>query len=194
MPHKMNTRSCERVNGLAVIVRGYLSMVGELAGDQWNEGDVSCSVVRRVALPDAFYAADGLFQTMLTVLDEFGAYPAVVARELDRYLPFLASTKILVAATRRGVGREAAHEAIKEHAVAVALAMREKGATDNDLFDRLAQDGRLRLGRAEIDALVADRSAFVGVAPAQVQAVVDRIAAIVELHPDAGGYQPAPIL
>ena len=59
MPHKMNTRSCERVNGLAVVLRGYLSMVGELAGDQWNEGDVSDSVVRRVALPDAFFALDG---------------------------------------------------------------------------------------------------------------------------------------
>jgi adenylosuccinate lyase len=194
MPHKMNTRSCERVNGLAVVLRGYLSMIGELAGDQWNEGDVSCSVVRRVALPDAFFAADGLFQTLLTVLDEFGAYPAVVARELDRYLPFLATTKILVAATRRGVGRESAHEAIKEHSVAVALAMREKGGADNDLFDRLATDSRLRLGRAEIETLVADRSAFVGVASAQVQAVVDRIAAIVALHPDARAYQPAPIL
>ncbi len=124
----MNTRSSERVNGLAVVVRGYVSMIGELAGDQWNEGDVSDSVVRRVALPDAFFATDGLFQTFLTVLDEFGAYPAVVARELDRYLPFLATTKILVAAVRRGVGREAAHEVIKENAVAVALAMREKGA------------------------------------------------------------------
>ena len=127
MPHKMNTRSCERVNGLAVVVRGYLSMVGELAGDQWNEGDVSCSVVRRVALPDAFFAVDGLFPTFLTVLDEFGAYPAVIARELDRYLPFLATTKVLVGAVGTGVGREDAHEAIKEHAVAVALAMREKG-------------------------------------------------------------------
>jgi adenylosuccinate lyase len=194
MPHKMNTRSCERINGLAVVLRGHLSMVGELAGDQWNEGDVSCSVVRRVALPDAFFAVDGLFQTLLTVLDEFGAYPAVVARELDRYLPFLATTKILVAATRRGVGRESAHEAIKEHSVAVALAMREKGGAVNDLFDRLATESRLRLGRAEIDTLVADRSAFVGVASAQVQAVVDRIAAIVALHPDAGAYQPAPIL
>ncbi len=194
MPHKMNTRSCERINGLAVIVRGHLSMVGELAGDQWNEGDVSCSVVRRVALPDAFFATDGLFQTLLTVLDEFGAYPAVVARELDRYLPFLATTKILVAATRRGVGREAAHEAIKEHAVAVALAMREHGRPDNDLFDRLAADARLGLTRAEIDTLVADPSAFVGMAPAQVCAVVDRIAAIVELHPAAGDYKPDPIL
>jgi adenylosuccinate lyase len=194
MPHKMNTRSSERVNGLAVVVRGYLSMVSELAGDQWNEGDVSCSVVRRVALPDAFFATDGLFQTFLTVLDEFGAYPAVIARELDRFLPFLATTKILVAAVRKGVGRETAHELIREHAVAVALAMREKGVAENDLFDRLAGDGRLRLTRAEIDALVADRSAFTGAAPAQVRAVADRVAAIVAEHPEAARYAPAPIL
>jgi len=194
MPHKMNTRSSERVNGLAVIVRGYLSMVGELAGDQWNEGDVSDSVVRRVALPDAFFATDGLFQTFLTVLDEFGAYPAVIARELDRFLPFLATTKILVAAVRKGVGREVAHEVIKEHAVGVALAMREKGVTDNDLFDRLAGDDRLRLSRSEIDALVADRAAFVGAAPSQVLAVAERVAAIVAAHPAAAHYDPAPIL
>ena len=79
MPHKMNTRSCERVNGLAVVLRGYASMVSELAGDQWNEGDVSCSVVRRVAMPDAFYAIDGLLETILTVLGEFGAFPAVMS-------------------------------------------------------------------------------------------------------------------
>jgi adenylosuccinate lyase len=194
MPHKMNTRSCERINGLAVVIRGYLSMVGELAGDQWNEGDVSCSVVRRVALPGAFFATDGLFETLLTVLDEFGAYPAVIARELDRYLPFLATTKILVAAARRGVGREVAHEAIKQHAVEVALAMREQGTTGNDLFDRLAADARLGLSRGEIDALVVDPAAFTGMASAQVRAVADRVAAIVGLHPDAGAYAPAPIL
>jgi adenylosuccinate lyase len=194
MPHKMNTRSSERVNGFAVIVRGNLSMIGELAGDQWNEGDVSDSVVRRVALPDAFFATDGLFQTFLTVLDEFGAYPAVIARELDRFLPFLATTKILVAAVRKGVGREAAHEVIKEHAVAVALAMREKGVLVNDLFDRLATDGRLHLSRAEIDTLVADRAAFVGAAPSQVRAVADRVATIVAAHPEAARYAPAPIL
>jgi adenylosuccinate lyase len=104
-----------------VLLRGYAGMVGELAGAQWNEGDVSDSVVRRVALPDAFLALDGLYETFLTVLDELGAYPAVIARELDRYLPFLATTAVLMAAVRAGVGRETAHEVIKEHAVAVAL-------------------------------------------------------------------------
>jgi adenylosuccinate lyase len=194
MPHKMNTRSCERVNGLAVVLRGNLAMVGELAGDQWNEGDVSCSVVRRVALPDAFFALDGLLETILTVVDEFGAYPAVVARELDRYLPFLATTKVLMAAVRSGVGRETAHEVIKEHAVAVALAMRERGAERNDLFDRLAEDARLPLSRDELDALLADRLSFTGTAGEQVAAVVRRVDELVAKYPEAAGYAPAPIL
>jgi adenylosuccinate lyase len=193
MPHKMNSRSCERINGLAVIVRGYLGMVGELAGQQWNEGDVSCSVVRRVALPDAFFAVDGAFQALLTVLDEFGAYPAVVARELDRYLPFLATAKILLAAVRGGAGREVAHEVIRDHAVAVARALRA-GAVDNDLFDRLAADPRLGLSRAEIDKLVADPTGFVGAAGSQVEAVTDQVAALVALHPEAAGYRPDPLL
>ncbi len=193
MPHKMNTRSCERVNGLAVVTRGYLSMVGELAGDQWNEGDVSCSVVRRVALPDAFFAADGLFQTFLTVLDEFGAFPAVIQRELDRYLPFLATTKVLTAAVRAGVGRETAHEAIKEHAVAVALEMRQ-GRGDNDLVDRLARDPRLGLGRADVEALLAEPISFTGAAVPQVQAVCRRVADVAARHPAAAAYAPGAIL
>jgi adenylosuccinate lyase len=193
MPHKMNTRSCERVNGLAVVLRGHLSMVGELAGDQWNEGDVSCSVVRRVALPDAFFACDGLFQTFLTVLDEFGAFPAVIQRELDRYLPFLTTTKVLMAAVRNGVGREEAHEAIKQHAVAVALEMRQ-GRTHNDLFDRLASDQRLGLTRDQIAGLVADPIDFTGAAVAQVQAVVRRIEDVVASDPAAASYSPGTIL
>ncbi|WP_298445144.1 adenylosuccinate lyase [Gordonia sp. (in: high G+C Gram-positive bacteria)] len=193
MPHKMNTRSCERVNGLAVILRGYASMTGELAGAQWNEGDVFCSVVRRVALPDAFFAIDGLMETFLTVLAEFGAYPAVIANELDRYLPFLATTKVLMASVRAGVGRETAHEAIKENAVAVALAMREEGR-EPDLLDRLAADERIPLDRAALDALIADKSAFVGAAEAQVGQVLAAAAAVIESDPQAAAYAPAPIL
>ena len=193
MPHKMNTRSCERVNGLAVVLRGYASMVGELSGDQWNEGDVSCSVVRRVALPDAFFAFDGLVETMLTVLEEFGAFPAVISAELDRYLPFLATTKMLMAAVRAGVGREQAHELIKEHAVASALAMRSRGAA-NELLDRLAGDDRFPLGREELEGLLADRVSFTGAAADQVRAVTRAIEAIVAEHPEAAAYRPGAIL
>ena len=191
MPHKMNTRSCERVNGLAVVLRGYASMVSELVGDQWNEGDVSCSVVRRIALPDAFYAIDGLLETMLTVLEEFGAFPAVIAAELERYLPFLATTKILMAAVKAGVGREAAHEVIKEHAVKAALAMRD--GKKNTLLNDLANDNRLPLDRAALDILVNDPIEFTGDARQQVARVVNRIDAITSAHPAAVQYKPGSI-
>jgi len=192
MPHKMNTRSCERVNGLQVVLRGYASMVAELAGAQWNEGDVFCSVVRRVALPDAFFAIDGQIETFLTVLEEFGAYPAMIERELNRYLPFLATTRMLIAAVRAGMGREAAHEVIKEHSVATALAMRE--GEEPDLLDRLAADSRLPLDRAALDAALADRRAFTGAAGGQVDAVVAAVQELVDRYPEAAKYTPGAIL
>ena len=191
MPHKMNTRSCERVNGLSVVLRGYASMVSELAGDQWNEGDVSCSVVRRVAIPDAFYAIDGLLETMLTVINEFGAFPAVIDAEISRYLPFLATTKILMAAVKAGVGREVAHEVIKEHAVKAALFMRE--GKSNTLLDALANDTRLPLDREALDALLSDPIEFTGDARQQVARVVSRIEAITSAHPAAVQYKPGSI-
>jgi len=194
MPHKMNSRSCERIGGLLVVLRGHLTMVGALAGDQWNEGDVSCSVVRRVALPDAFLAADGLFETFLTVLDDFGAYPAVIERELDRYLPFLATTKVLIAAVRHGVGRERAHEAIKEHAVAAALRLREHGIEENDLLDRLAADPRLGLDPAELADVLSRPLDFVGAAPRQIGVVVTEVERLVAADPEAAGYRPGHIL
>jgi adenylosuccinate lyase len=194
MPHKMNSRSCERICGFGVILRGHLAMVAALAGDQWNEGDVSCSVVRRVALPDAFFALDGLFETLLTVLDEFGAYPAVIDRELRRYLPFLATTKVLMAAVRAGAGRETAHEVIKQHAVAVALEMREKGTEQNDLLDRLAADERLGLDGAAIHRAVAEPLGFVGAAPGQVDSFVAEVQRLVADDPDSAAYAPSDLL
>jgi len=154
---------------------------------------VFCSVVRRVALPDAFFAIDGQIETFLTVLDEFGAYPAVIQRELDRYLPFLATTRILIAAVRAGVGRETAHEVIKEHAVAVALAMREQGA-EPDLLDRLAADPRLPLDRVALEDVLADRQAFTGMAGDQVDKVVEAVERLVAQYPEAAKYTSGAIL
>ncbi|MDA8746360.1 adenylosuccinate lyase [Rubripirellula amarantea] len=194
MPHKMNARSAERIDGFTVILRGYLSMIGGLLGDQWNEGDVSCSVVRRVALPDAFLAIDGQTETFLTVLLDFGAYPAVIDRELSRYLPFLATTKILVAAVKQGVGRETAHEAIKEHAVAAALAMREQGRDDNDLLERLAKDDRIPMDMNQMNSVIGNPIEFVGNSAGQIQSVVARIEAITKSNPAAAAYRPGAIL
>jgi len=194
MPHKMNARSCERINALMNVLRGQLTMAAAVAGDQWNEGDVSCSAVRRIALPDAFFAVDGVFETLLSVLDEFGVYPAVIDAELRRYLPFLATTKILVAAVQSGVGREQAHEVIKEHAVAAALAMRRTGSPANDLVARLAADERLALDDDALDGLFSEPIRFTGAARAQTQAFVEEVERLVARHPEAASYRPDGIL
>lgn len=193
MPHKMNSRTSERICGFAHVLKGHLAMIGGLVGDQWNEGDVSDSVVRRVALPDAFFAIDGLFQSLLTVLDEFGVYPGVIERELERYLPFLATTKFLLAAVREGSGREEAHEVVKEHAVAAALDLR--GAGDGPtLTERLAADPRYPLDPVAVEALLDAPVSFTGLARQQTAAVVARIETAVARRPDAVAYAAEPLL
>jgi len=194
MPHKMNSRSCERINGFHVILRGYLAMAQGLAGDQWNEGDVSCSVVRRVMLPDAFFAMDGMLETTLTVLNQMTAYPAVIELENRKYLPFLASTTILMAAVQDGVGRETAHEVIKEHAVAAANDLRTGGIERNDLIDRLANDERLGLSKEAMEAMLADTDALSGAAGQQVDHFVTSTKALVAKVEGAADCQPGAIL
>ena len=192
MPHKMNTRSCERVNGLNVVLRGYMTMTSELSGTQWNEGDVSCSVVRRVALPGSFFALDGLLETILTVLQEFGVFKGAIKAEYEKYLPFLATTKILMAAVKKGVGREVAHEAIKKHAIASALNMRE--GKPQDLISRLASEKVLNLSEAELNNLLTEPFSFVGLAQQQVSDIAEKVAVIVKKYPQAASYSPSPIL
>ena len=168
MPHKMNTRSAERINGFQVVLGGYVHMVSGLAGDQWFEGDVSCSVVRRVALPDGLYAFDGMLETALHVIDDMGAYEAVIRNDLERYMPFLSTTTLLMESVRQGAGREGAHEAIREHSVALALEMRERGLKENDLARRLGNDERIPFVQNEIEKLFQESENYRGQAAEQV--------------------------
>ncbi len=192
MPHKVNARNCERICGFSTILSGYVTMTGALAGHQWNEGDVSCSVVRRIALPDAFFAIDGLLETYLTVLRQMEAFPAAIAVENERNLPFLATTTILMEAVKRGAGRETTHEAIKEHALAAAKALRSGG--DADLLSRLAGDKRLGLGKKALVAILSENARFVGAAPHQVDAFVDDVKPLARKHKGAADYRPGRLL
>lgn len=194
MPHKMNSRSCERVNGFHVILKGYLTMASGLAGDQWNEGDVSCSVVRRVMLPDAFFAIDGMFETYLTILDQMDAYEAVIAKETAHFLPFLMTTTIMMEAVKAGVGRETAHKAIKEHAVATVNDLRTGHVERNDLIDRLESDERLKLERSVLEAIIARGDEAHGAAKSQIAAFIGEVDALSKAYPQAAAYKPGSIL
>ena len=194
MPHKMNSRSCERINGFQAILNGHLAMVSNLSGDQWNEGDVSCSVVRRVALPDAFFAIDGLLDTFLTVLDQMEVFPAMIEAETNHYLPFLLSTTIMMEAVKAGAGREDAHSAIKEHAVATVNELRRGEIKENDLAKRLAGDKRIGLSISSIEELINKGKERIGAAHSQVDYFVDRADSWSKRYPNAGEYKPPSIL
>ena len=194
MPHKMNSRSCERINGFHTVLKGHLAMAEGLAGDQWNEGDVSCSVVRRVLLPDAFFAFDGLMETFLTVLAQMEVFPDVIARENRHYQPFLATTTFLMEAVKNGAGREAAHEAIKEHAVAVVKDLRTGRLQQNNLVDRLAGDSRLGLSRAALQGVLDQAENLVGNARAQVDAFRGEVGELAGRHPGARQVKAGDIL
>jgi adenylosuccinate lyase len=166
MPHKMNARSSERINGMMVLLRGYTTMAADLAGDQWNEGDVSCSVVRRVVIPDAFYTIDGLLHTFMTVLTEFGIYKENIYKELAEHLPFLATSQILTELVKKGMGREIAHELIKKHATTT---------TASNFFNALASEKDFPLSINELNSLINDPAAFAGSAIEQTREVTDEI-------------------
>jgi adenylosuccinate lyase len=193
MPHKVNARNCERICGFSTILGGYVTMTATLAGDQWNEGDVSCSVVRRVALPDAFFALDGLLETYLTILRQMEVFPAAISVENERNLPFLATTTILMEAVKHGAGRETAHEAIKEHALAAAKALRSGGG-DADLLGRLAADRRVGLGKKALQAILSENARFVGAAPHQVDAFLAEVKPLAKKHKGAPEYKPGRLL
>ncbi len=194
MPHKMNSRSCERINGFHSILNGYLVMISNLAGDQWNEGDVSCSVVRRVALPDAFFALDGLFDTFLTVLKQMEVFPAVIESEKNRYLPFLLTTTIMMEAVKTGAGREDAHSAIKEHAVATVRDLRDGKIKDNNLIDRLAKDVRVGMKKNDLQKILSAGEQRVGAAREQVEHFINRAKNWGHKYPEAKEYCPPSIL
>ena len=167
MPHKMNSRSSERINGMMVLLRGYNAMAADLAGDQWNEGDVSCSVVRRVVIPDSFYVLDGLLHTFMTILQEFGAFEDKIKAELDEQLPLLATSKILMECIKAGMGREAAHQLIKKHST-----------TERNFLETLAGEKEFPLSLHQLKDLIADPSDFAGMAAEQSGSVAKKIKSV----------------
>ncbi len=194
MPHKMNSRNSERISSFKNILMGQVVMIAGISGNQIFAGDVSDSATRRVAVPDGFFAADGVMETILTVLNECGFYPAIVQKEMDKYLPFLTTTRLLMTAVKEGVGRETAHAIIKEHAVAVALEMRNSGKQENDLIDLLANDTRLSLSKEKLTKAISKPIEFVGNAPQQISAFAKEVEKIVKKYPDAAIYTPDEIL
>ena len=169
-------------------------MLSGLSGDQWNEGDVSCSVVRRVALPGAFFAIDGQLEAWLTVLNEMGFDETALQAELEKNLPFVCSTVLLMESVKRGGGREDAHHAIREHTLNLGTLESSEILPRVELARRLGEDVRVPLTEKEISDLLDRPQNWLGNAPEQAQQFVEKTLVWSRRFPESKSLEPEPLL
>jgi adenylosuccinate lyase len=191
MPHKINARLSERVNGLIAVLKGNAVMVQELVGNQWNEGDVSCSVVRRVALSDAFYAIDAILDTTIFTISDLVIHREEIQIEVEKHLPFLASTRILSSLLKKGMGREDAYATIKKLVNSARSNLRTSGV--NNLFDLVHADSSLELEDGVLDSLL-DTKKLTGRAKEQTMEIISKAMNIANSHPKSLGYSPSNLI
>ncbi len=138
MPYKRNPMRAERMCGLARFVLGLTSTAEQTAATQWFERTLDDSAPRRLILPQAFLATDAQLVLYDNIAKGLVVVPGVIRRTLEQYLPFLASERILMEATKAGGDRQELHEAIRRHSHAATAQIRD--GFQNDLVNRLSSD------------------------------------------------------
>jgi len=186
MAYKRNPMRCERACGLARYLMAAPLHAEFTSAVQWFERTLDDSAIRRISIPEAFLAADGILNLYMNVMEEPVVYPKVIERRLRAELPFMATENILMACVRKGGDRQEVHEAIRRHSQAAAGRVKEEGL-DNDLLDRLAGDPAIGMSRGEIDEILKVEE-FVGRAPEQVDEFLrDYVEPVLERNKEALG-------
>jgi adenylosuccinate lyase len=158
-------------------------MIADISGSQWNEGDVSCSAVRRVTLPDAFYATDAILEIAIKLVDKVEFNGKLIDSEIELHTPEICSSSLLMLAIKKGVGREVAHKAVKEHALA------SKGGSN--FFDLVIGDPVLTIEKSEIDKLKSNLRLLSGEAPSQAKSIASNIKHRLLGKVDMANFQPS---
>jgi len=171
MAYKRNPMRCERVTGLSRLVLSLATSPAMTASEQWFERTLDDSSNKRVAIPEAFLAVDGILEILLNVFDGLVVYPKAIAAHVAAELPFMATENILMAAVKAGGNRQELHEKIRLHSQAAANEVKQFGRP-NDLIGRLRAD----ISFADLDfAKVLDPAAYIGRAPQQVDEFIRAI-------------------
>ncbi|MGI9042755.1 MAG: adenylosuccinate lyase [Gemmatimonadaceae bacterium] len=166
MAYKRNPMRSERINSLARFVLSLEGNANQTHSVQYFERTLDDSANRRLAIPEAFLAADAILILMSNVAGGLKVHPARIRQRMDAELPFMATEKLIVKAVEAGGDRQAVHEVIRRHSMAAAKAMKD-GAPANDLLDRLAADPEFGISADDI-AAATDASGFTGRAAEQV--------------------------
>ncbi len=165
MAYKRNPMRCERVTGLSRFVLSLATSPLMTASEQWLERTLDDSSNKRIVIPEAFLAVDGILEILTNVVGGLVVYPRVIDAHIRMELPFMATENILMAAVKAGGNRQSLHEAIRRHSHAAADQVKNHGRA-NDLIDRLKADPAL----AAVDfRAVLDPRAYIGRAPEQVR-------------------------
>jgi adenylosuccinate lyase len=186
MAYKRNPMRSERIAGLGRFVMSLEPNANQTHSVQFFERTLDDSANRRLTIPESFLATEAILILMANVASGLEVRRSRIAQRVKSELPFMATERLIVRAVRKGVDRQDAHEIIRRHSVASTTAMRD-GNESNDLFDRLANDGGLKLTRAEIDD-AADPKAFIGRASQQVDEFLSEV-----VDPLLAGLKPAPL-
>ena len=176
MAYKRNPMRSERITSLARYVIADAMNPAMTAGTQWLERSLDDSANRRISIPEAFLATDGILTLYINVISGLKVYPKVLEKQLNEELPFMATEDILMYCVKNGGDRQTLHEAIRRHAVAAGLAVKEEGA-DNDLLARIAADPAFNITRGEIDRLLRTDN-FTGMAQEQTEAYLQTVRAL----------------
>lgn len=139
MAYKRNPMRCERTTALSRFVLSLASSPAMTASEQWFERTLDDSANKRIVIPEAFLAVDGILEILINVLDGLVIYPKVIAARIDSELPFMATENILMAAVKAGGDRQKLHESIRQHSQKAAQQVKTNGAK-NDLIERLKAD------------------------------------------------------
>jgi len=164
MAYKRNPMRAERVTALSRLVLSLASSPQMTASEQWFERTLDDSANRRVVIPEAFLAVDGILEILINVLDGLVVYPKVIAVRVAAELPFMATENILMAAVKAGGNRQKLHEKIRQHSHAAAEQVKKFGKC-NDLIDRLKADNAF--SKVDFKAVLNPKS-YIGRAPQQV--------------------------
>lgn len=167
MAYKRNPMRSERISSLARFVVADTMNPAMTAGTQWLERTLDDSANRRISIPEAFLATDGILSLYINVISGVTVYPKVIEKHLMEELPFMATENILMHCVKAGGDRQTLHEAIRRHSVDAGKRIKAEGK-DNDLLDRIAADPIFGLTRADIDAII-KTGRFTGMAEAQTE-------------------------
>jgi len=171
MAYKRNPMRCERVTALSRFVLSLATSPAMTASQQWFERTLDDSANRRLVIPEAFLAVDGILEILTNVLDGLVVYPRVIASHVAAELPFMATENILMAAVKAGGSRQVIHEKIRQRSHEAAAQVKQLGES-NDLINRLKADAAF----AKVDfAKVLNSKDYVGLAPHQVDNFIKQV-------------------